>query len=294
LLTDSEQEVRTAAAGKASRVAHLISVEDSVTFLLPSVQKLSVDSSQSVRLAVAADAMMLAPILGKDATASHLLSILFQLLKDDIPDVRLRLISKLDQLTPVMGLGKLSESVIPAIIELGSNKSWRIRLSVIDCIPPLAQQLTLEYFSKYLCDLCFGWLTDNVYAVRTAAVVNITKLTTIFGNDFTMQHVLPKIKSLMQNRNYLHRITVLFYAQQIGGLVSDKTLNEEIIPFVHTLTSDPVANIRYSSALALDILHNKMEKSVKEKSGQLVAKLVNDNDPDVKIAANNALKKLFV
>jgi len=38
LLSDSEQEVRTSAAGKASGLAHLISIEDSVQHLLPSIK----------------------------------------------------------------------------------------------------------------------------------------------------------------------------------------------------------------------------------------------------------------
>jgi hypothetical protein len=96
-------------------------------------------------------------------------------------------------LLPVVGLGKLSENVIPAITELGQNKSWRIRQCVLEYIPSLSNQLTLEYFSKNLCDLCFGWLTDSVYAVRTAAVINLKKLTQRFGDEFTLQHVLPKV-----------------------------------------------------------------------------------------------------
>lgn len=292
LLSDSEQEVRTAAAGKASGLAHLISIEDSVQHLLPCIQKLATDDSQAVRLAVASDAMHFAPILGKDATNSHLISILFQLLKDDTPDVRLRLIGNLDQLLPVVGLGKLSENVIPAITELGQNKSWRIRQCVLEYIPSLSNQLTLEYFSKNLCGLCFGWLTDSVYAVRTAAVTNLKKLTQRFGDEFTLQHVLPKINSLMQNKNYLHRVTVLFYAQQVGGLVSSKILNESIVPLILTLAVDPVANIRYSAAHALEILHIHMDNNSKERSKQIVVKLIEDQDPDVKLASSNALKVL--
>lgn len=294
LLCDPEQEVRTAAAGKASGLAHLIPIEDSVQYLLPSIQKLATDNSQAVRLAVASDAMMFAPILGKDATNSHLISILFQLLKDDTPDVRLRLIGNLDQLLPVVGLGKLSENVIPAITELGQNKSWRIRQSVLEYIPSLSNQLTLEYFSKNLCGLCFGWLTDTVYAVRAAAVTNLKKLTLRFGEEFTVNHVLPKIHSLMQNKNYLHRITVLFYAQQVGGLVSNTVLNESIIPLILTLAVDPVANIRYSSANAIEILHTQMDKNSKEKCRQTILKLIEDSDPDVKVVAANALKTLNV
>jgi len=292
LLSDSEQEVRTAAAGKASGLAHLISIDDTIKFLLPPVKKLATDDSQAVRLAVASDAMMFAPILGTDATNTHLISILFQLLKDSTPDVRLRLIGNLDQLLPVVGLGKLSENVIPAIKELGENKSWRIRQCVLEYIPSLSNQLTLEYFSQNLCGLCFGWLTDTVYAVRTAAVTNLKKLTQRFGEEFTIGHVLPKIHTLMQNKNYLHRVTVLFYAQQVGSLVSSKVLNEQLIPLILTLAVDPVANIRYSSANAIEILHAQMDKNSKEKCRQTIVKMVEDADPDVKVAAATALKTL--
>jgi len=236
--------------------------------------------------------MMFAPILGKDATNTNLISILFQLLKDESADVRLRLIGKLDQLLPVVGLGKLAENVIPAITELGQNKSWRIRLCVLECIPPLSQQLTLDYFGKNLCDLCFDWLTDTVYAVRNAAIVNVVKLTQRFGEEFTLNYVLPKVNSLMQNTNYLHRVSVLFYAQQVGGLVSPKILNESIIPLILTLAQDPVPNIRYSSANAIAALVLHMDKVSKERSSQLISKLIIDTDPDVKVAATAAFKSL--
>jgi hypothetical protein len=45
----SLRQVRTAAAGKASGLAHLISIEDSVSHLLPCIQKLATDDSQAVR-----------------------------------------------------------------------------------------------------------------------------------------------------------------------------------------------------------------------------------------------------
>jgi len=292
LLCDSVQEVRTSAAGKTSGVAQLISKEETITHLIPCVQKLSVDTAKQVRLAVASDAMMLAPILGLVDTNQHLISILFQLLKDDFPEVRLRLISKLDQLTPVVGLDNLSENVIPAISELGHNNSWRIRLCVIECIPPLASQLSLHYFSKYLCEICFGWLTDSVYAVRTAAITNLKQLTICFGEDFTVSHVLPQIKLLVLNKNYLHRITVLFYIQQVGPIFSQKILNENIIPILLTLGSDPVPNIRYSTSNAIEILLSKMDKNMKDKIRQLVSKLSQDEDSDVRTAAVMASKCL--
>lgn len=116
----------------------------------------------------------------------------------------------------------------------------------------------------------------------------------------------------MQNKNYLHRVTVLFYAQQVGSLVSSKVLNEQLIPLILTLAVDPVANIRYSSANAIEILHSQMgmfmivvfflifvchlltrlDKNSKEKCRQTILKMVDDADPDVKVAAAAALKTL--
>jgi len=291
LLQDSEHEVRSAAAGKISGVAKLVSKEDVITHLLPCLSLLVRDQSYLVRAAFAKDVMVLAPSFGQAGTRDHLLSIFLQLLKDEVPEVRLNVISKLDQVTPVIGLDQLSEHLIPAIIELGEDKAWRVRSAVISDIPPLAAQLSLEFFFNSLGDLCFSWLRDTVFAIRQAAIANLKHLTVIYGEPFS-KIVLPKIANLCKNPNYLHRMTILFYAQHVGPLMSQAFFRENMVPLLTTCAKDPVANIRYATANALQAVlsHHTIEPQTSTELKTLVELLMTDSDPDVNDAATSANK----
>lgn len=291
LLRDSEPEVRTAAAGKVSGVAKLLSLEDSVTHLLPCISALVKDSNQAVRAALAQDVMVLAPSFGKEGTNQHLLSIFLQLLKDDVPEVRLNVISKLDQVTPYVGLDQLSEHLIPAIVQLGEDKSWRVRLSVIGDIPPLAQQLSLDFFISSLGELCFSWLGDTVYAIRQAAISMLRKLTNFFGEPFS-KVVVPRIAKLTANTNYLHRMTILFYAETCGPLMTQTFLRDNIFPLLFKMCADPVANMRMASARAMDVLLETADPQSKTELQPYIMKLLEDKDPDVHEASVGAQKKL--
>eukprot|EP01126_Amoeba_proteus_P048627 TRINITY_DN563_c0_g1_i11.p1 TRINITY_DN563_c0_g1~~TRINITY_DN563_c0_g1_i11.p1 ORF type:complete len:323 (-),score=47.31 TRINITY_DN563_c0_g1_i11:270-1238(-) len=293
LLQDSEVEVRTMAASKISGVSRLLTMEEVVHSILPCVNTLITDQSQQVRKSLASDIMMLSTVFGNDGTNQHLLPIFLKLLKDDVPEVRLNVISKLDQVTPVIGLDKLSEYLIPAIVELAKNQQWRIRLSVITYIPPLARQLSVEFFSDKLGDLCYAWLTDDVCAIRQAAVTNLKELTQVFGEEFTRTCVIPKISELKAKNNYLHRITVLRFVSQLAPVLTESFTNELLLPLVLSLANDPVPNIRFSCAAALEAIEMKLDRVTKETQVKVVLeRLAKDEDSDVCLYAVSALKNL--
>jgi serine/threonine-protein phosphatase 2A regulatory subunit A len=56
------------------------------------------------------------------------------------------------------------------------------------------------------------WLGDEVFSVREAAVHNIAKLILLYGSDWARGHIVPRIKDLTSNSNYLHRMTSLYAA----------------------------------------------------------------------------------
>jgi len=289
LLKDSEQEVRTAAAGKVSGVANLVPLQDVITHLLPCVNALVKDESQLVRAALAKDVMVLAPAFGQEGTLNHLLNIFLQLLKDDVPEVRLNVISKLDQVTPFVGLDKLSEHLIPAIIELGENKSWRVRFSVIGDIPPLASQLNLDFFISSLSELCFAWLADTVYAVRQAAIQNLKKLTVVYGEPFS-RVVVPRIAQLCTNTNYLHRMTCLLVIHHVASSCGAEVVERSLLPLVLMAAVDDVANVRIAGSKALGDLAPHLDRAlVAAKIKPVLQKLAKDADPDVSYFAGQSL-----
>ncbi|KAF5403649.1 hypothetical protein PHET_02401 [Paragonimus heterotremus] len=83
-----------------------------------------------------------------------------------------------------MGVTQLIHSLLPATVELVSDTRWRVRLAIIEYMPLLANQLGLQCFNDRLASLCRGWLIDDVYAIREAAVTNLRKSMDQFGIEW--------------------------------------------------------------------------------------------------------------
>jgi len=292
LLRDSEAEVRAAAAEKIAAMAKLMPADLVLQqFILAGPAKeLAGDASQYVRGALASVVTELAPMVGKEATNKQLLPIFLELLKDDWPDVRLGVIGKLDALNAVIGIQALSDSLLPAIQELSDDKHWRVRLAIIGHIPLLAAQLGAEFFDAKLGPQCLVWLQDGVFSIREAAIKCIADLAKEFGPDWTKDHLVEAVLSLGDNKNYLHRITVLHAAAALGRVVSMEVLSTLLLPAVVKGGQDGVPNVRFNAAKVLEQMLPFLNTSMVD---QLVKphlnQLMSDPDQDVRYFATRAM-----
>lgn len=139
-----------------------------------------------------------------------MLQLFLQCLKDEFPDVRLNIISKLDNVNQVIGVELLSQSLLPAIVELSEDKSWRVRLAIIEFIPLISKQLGMQFFDEKLSTMCMSWLSDSVFAIREAATVNLRRLTEVFGYEWAKTNLIPKILAMVTHTNCTHRLTTVF------------------------------------------------------------------------------------
>lgn len=301
---------------------------------MPCVRELSTDTSQHVRAALGAQISGLAPLLGKQPTIDNLLPLFLQLLKDEFPEVRLNIISKLEQVNSVIGIELLSQALLPAIMQLSEDKQWRVRQAIIEYIPLLATQLGVAFFDEKLGNLCMAWLADPVFSIREAATVNLRKLTEVFGVQWASSTLLPKVIANAGHENYLYRLTTafaltvstsLFHASANCTLsMTDNTsplilqtmapaLNADvirqptapttpkgspqssIIDCIVVLASDPIPNIRFNVAKALEVLATVLgeqeggKEVVKESIIPALVKLKDDSDADVRYFAGKAL-----
>ena len=76
------------------------------------------------------------------------------------------------------------------------DKNWRIKQSVVEQFPVLAQQLGESFFNEKLCPICIKWLMDSIYSIREAAIKNLMLLTQIFGIQWASKQIIPKLLSL--------------------------------------------------------------------------------------------------
>ncbi|CCM01981.1 uncharacterized protein FIBRA_04054 [Fibroporia radiculosa] len=297
LLKDNEAEVRTAAAGQIPGFSKLLEKEVILARIVPCVRDLCQDTSQHVRAALANQISGLAPLLGKDATIEHLLPLFLHLLKDEFPEVRLNIISKLEQVNTVIGIELLSESLLPAIVELAEDKSWRVRQAIIEYIPLLANQLGKPFFDEQLGNLCMSWLGDTVFSIREAAIVNLKKLTEVFGVDWAKVQIVPKVVGMGQHPNYLYRMTTVQAITVIAPSFTLEIVRGDILETLLQLANDPIPNIRFNVAKALEVLGTTFgdraegRQLIEQKVFPVLEMLKNDQDADVRFFAARGLQK---
>ena len=300
LLGDTEGEVRISSAGKIAEFCALAGATYSAEKILPAVRELANDQSQHVRSSLAATVLGLAPTMGKEMTVEKLLPIFFILLKDEFPDVRLNIISNLEKVNSVIGVEMLSTELLPAIKELAEDEHWRVRLAIIEYIPVLAEQIGTNFlFQKsdesqggedLLNSLCLQWLQDAVYSIREAAANNLFRLTEIFGADWALQYIFPRIKQLISSTHYLHRLTVLRALSLLAPAVGQRVALEEILPIIKQASTDAVPNVRFNAAKALVPLAKLIDQAtVQSEIRPILIGLQSDPDVDVRYFAEQAM-----
>lgn len=311
LLTDSEPEVRTAAANKVTAVAQRIiellpSGEGSETGLalvvreiVPVVEEMVSDASQHVRSALASNIMGLAPNLATSEAVNTLVDVVMALLKDEVPEVRLNVISRLEKVSFIMSSEKLSRELLPAVVDLAEDKNWRVRLATMHHIPLLASQLGRDFFEENakLGDLCISWLGDCVYSVREAAIANLKAVTEVFGIGWAKDHIVPQVLGMYDmSNNYLLRVTSLHAIGVLAEVVGSETVEELFLPIItERAYRDPVPNVRFCSAKTLNLVIPYVRQDVREsKIRPCLLSLVdvNEKDKDVNYFAQQALQKL--
>lgn len=213
----------------------------------------------------------------------------------------------------VVSIDLLSQSLLPAIVDLAEDSKWRVRLAIIELIPVLAKHLGREYFGDKLSALCMAWLDDGVHSIRRAATENLMLLTELFGEEWAVDHVLPRIERMQMHQNYLHRTTALYVLQVVVKCFSIATIDKKVVPIVALMSADPVPNIRFIAAKTIQMILGRCHAlrastssasaptkgsaaislvSCSEEMSAMLSKLLLDSDRDVKFYAAQALKEV--
>lgn len=293
LLQDVEAEVRTAAASKVSDVSLLLEKGDVLMKLVPAIILLVSDESEFVRSSIASDIMGLCDVLNEQQMRQILLPLFVQLLQDSTPEVRLNIISKLDKVANVLGHDELSRSLMPAIIDLALDRNWRIRLAILEHVPSIARQLGVDFFEHNLSEVCVTWLGDEVFTIREAAVQNVTEVIGIFGVEWAVQYMLPRIRDFSVKVNYLYRMTSLFASIDLIDKIRDARIIYQLLPSILGLCKDPIPNVRFNAAKALKkVIEVLPEPSIVAAVSEALPALIQDTDIDVQFYAQEALESM--
>jgi len=135
-----------------------------------------------------------------------------------------------------------------------------------------------------------NWLGDPVYSVREAATQNHRKLIEVFGLDWALNNIIPKVLNLHSHPNYLFRLTTLFSIQSFAPIVGAQVLQETVLPLVLGLAHDPVPNVRFNVSRTLRVIIQNIDQKVGEaRIRPVLLELQRDNDSDVQFFTQQAL-----
>jgi len=292
LLADDEAEVRCIAAQRLVRVCSRLSQSAITSVILPQLaDRISNDDALFVRSALARNVVGLAAILGKEDTLKYLKPLLQKQLEDSDPEVRVMALLNVPFIAPTTSLQPLVPSIYSAIILLSEDANWRIRKQAIQAVTTLAPILGQQFFDDKLGTICLNWLGDAVNYIRRSAVKNLVSIGKEFGDEWCSRVLIPRINSMKQNPNYLHRINALYFIQELSAVVSPEIVAQQLLPVAVRMSTDAVPNVRFSAAEALGRMAKRVPQQYRDTQIKTcLLSLRGDLDSDVKAFASEALK----
>ena len=197
----------------------------------------------------------------------------------------------MSELNKVIEINNIIESVMPPIKEISANKSWRVRIQIMEIIPVLAKLFNQQIFMNHIFPICITSLTDNVFSIREAGCKLFVTIYKDVKNDEFEKKLLEKLNELCISTSYLLRNTVLvyikFYIEHLGEKIYFDFFEKKLVGIVLMLSKDKIANIRISCGLVWNKIKNVKFKD--SKINNVVETLKKDNDIDVVKSINGQL-----
>ena len=267
LIEDGEAEIRNVCCLRLEEISKILINENNFEKILQNLRKLEKDQKNFVRGALASNVLKLCSLVG-NKTNDYILPIFLTLMKDENIEIRMTLINNLSELNKVIEINNIIEIIMPSIKEISANKSWRVRLQIMEIIPVLAKLFNQQLFMNHIFPICITSLMDSVFSIREAASKLFVTIYKDVKNDEFEKKLLEKLNELCNSTSYLLRNTVLVYIKFFIKNLEDKIYFEffekKLIGIVLMLSKDKIANIRISCAFIL----NKI-KDIKFKDNKL-------------------------
>ena len=231
--------------------------------------------------------MKICELLGPKKTNDYIFPIFLTLIKDENIEIRMSLINNLPNLNKVISINDIIESLMPSIKEISANKSWRVRIQIMEIIPVLAKLFNQHLFMSNIFPICITSLMDSVFSIREASCKLFVTIYKDIKNEEFEKKLLEKLNELCLSSSYLLRNTALiyikFYIEKLDDEVYLEFFEKKIIGIVFNLSKDKIANVRLNCAFIL----NKI-KNINFKDSKIIDEIKNiievrkaDKDEDV-------------
>ena len=279
LVHDPDSEVRAAAVTKLLRCLHHLNESSAFVNILDSLSQASRDNADSVRLGLATDFCRHTNSVPAEQFIQFCLPIVLQLVRDESVAVRIRMLSSLTKLPEFIPAETYKIAFLPSLRELVGDKNWRVRKGLLQLLHEIAPSLSgMGYADEML-----GWieklLSDTVYCVREAAGITLTQV--CCGDKALTESAIPILQRIMENQNYLCRVTGLLAAKTLGLSTHDDETISLIFMAIKSCATDSVANVRLSFIRAATEL-SRHDSVVASRITPIISDMERDSDIDVR------------
>lgn len=301
LCADPEAEVRASAVAALPAVVERIAgahPADFVALVSPIVllfsTSLCTDPSVRVRTEFARVVSDVCRLLGGSLVDKFDLLALYRQLLNDASDVRLVLLQNLAALHQSVGIERISAVVVDALGTLSADAQWRVRMSLVQFVPTVAEYMGAAFFDGSLSPLLLRALGDHVWSVREAALDALARLVASFGSQWAAGTVQGYLKFLASHPNYLFRGTAVAAAERVAHLVGRPVVDGCILPAIARLLDDPVPNVRLAACRGLGSMRGAIAQSPDYAGlGERLAEIAgSDADADVRHFARESAAKM--
>ena len=291
LIEDTEPEIRNICCLRLEVISQILKNENNYDKILQNLRKLEKDQKNFVRGALASNVLKLCSLVGIKKTNDYIFPIFLTLIKDENLEIRMTLINNLSELNKVIEINNIIESVMPSIKEISANKSWRVRIQIMEIIPVLAKLFNQQLFMNHIFPICITSLTDSVFSIREAGCKLLVTIYKDIKNDEFEKKLLEKLNELCNSTSYLLRNTVLvyikFFIEKLGEKMYFDFFEKKLLGIVLMLSKDKIANIRISCGF----IWNKI-KDIKFKDSKINNEISNTVDTLKKDEDNDVVKSI--
>ena len=295
LLEDTEPEIRNICCLRLVEITKILKDENNFDKILQNLRKLEKDQKNFVKGALASNVLKICELIGPKKTNEYIFPIFLTLIKDENIEIRMNLINNLSELNKEIEINNIIESIMPPIKEISANKSWRVRIQIMEIIPVLAKLFNQHLFMSNIFPICITSLMDNVFSIREASCKLFVTIYKDTKNDEFEKKLLEKLNELCLSSSYLLRNTALvyikFYIEKLDDKIYLDFFEKKLVGIVFNLSKDKIANVRINCAFILNKIKNIKFKDnkISAEINNIIETLKTDKDGDVIKAINGTL-----
>ena len=295
LLEDTEPEIRNICCLRLVEITKILKDENNFDKILQNLRKLEKDQKNFVKGALASNVLKICELIGPKKTNEFIFPIFLTLIKDENIEIRMNLINNLSELNKEIEINNIIESIMPPIKEISANKSWRVRIQIMEIIPVLAKLFNQHLFMSNIFPICITSLMDNVFSIREASCKLFVTIYKDTKNDEFEKKLLEKLNELCLSSSYLLRNTALvyikFYIEKLDDKIYLDFFEKKLVGIVFNLSKDKIANVRINCAFILNKIKNIKFKDnkISAEINNIIETLKTDKDGDVIKAIHGTL-----